>query len=123
VVWWLVCQTDASCIRCKNVRDGPYCVPQCPHSKYPDDSGICQDCHETCLGHGCTGPLNGVGPGACNACDIAVYDHSGEVTTCLRAESECEAGYFKYVPLPSRYGAMAGKTVGVSLSLSKVFVK
>ena len=104
-------QTEASCIRCKNVKDGPYCRPACPPTKYPDDSDICQDCHVNCI-DGCSGPLNSVGAGACNACHIAVYDGGREVKMCLPAESECDAGFFEHVHLPSEYGAMTGKKVG-----------
>ena len=84
-------------MRCKNERDGPYCVSECPISKYPDDAGICQDCHDNCEHFGCTGPLNSVGYGACNACALAVYDRNDNVTTCLPSESECEEGYFTRV--------------------------
>jgi len=93
------------------VKNGPYCVHKCPVVKYSDDNGICQDCHENCQSYGCTGPLNSVGDGACNACNIAVYDHDKEVTMCLPADSDCESGYFKYLNLPSTYGQMTGKQV------------
>jgi len=63
--------------------------------------------------YGCTGPLNRVGPGACNACDIAVYDRQQSVTTCLAKDSDCEPGYFKHLHLPSDYGSMTGQKVGV----------
>lgn len=119
----LVYQTEASCIRCQNVKNGPYCVSECPLTKYPDDNGICQDCHENCLNHGCTGPLNSVGHGACNACDIAVYDHSRQVSMCLPAESDCEEGFFKHVLLPSSYGAMISKKVRVCVDFFQMSYK
>jgi len=109
------CQTEASCVRCKNVKDGPYCVPECPRTKYPDDSGICQDCHENCESYGCTGSLNSVGYGACNACDIAVYDKNNNATMCLPLDAECEDGYFKHLHLTPKYGPMAGKKVSVHI--------
>ena len=42
------------------MRDGPYCVAQCPEEKYPDDDRVCQSCHKNCVG-GCTGPENNIG--------------------------------------------------------------
>ena len=104
-------QTDASCLRCNNVKNGPYCVPECPVTKYPDDNGVCQDCHENCQYFGCTGALNSVGHGACNACEIAVYDSNHEVTMCLQPDSDCDTGYFKYLNLPSEYDPMTGNKV------------
>jgi len=112
----LLCQTEDSCIQCKHAKDGPYCVHKCPVVKYSDDNGICQDCHENCRSYGCTGPLNSVGDGACDACDIAVYDHDNKVTECLPEGSDCETGYFKRRHLPSTFGKMQDKTVGFCAS-------
>ena len=108
-----MCQTSAACLQCKHVKDGPYCQSECPLRKYPDDNGVCQYCHENCVEHGCTGPLNGVGYGACNACDIAVYDRENSVTVCLEPDSDCDVGYYKHTPLPAEYGPMTGKQVGL----------
>jgi len=103
-----------SCIRCKNVKNGPYCQSECPITKYPDDNGVCQHCHENCQEYGCTGPQNSVGQRACNACDIAMYDRSHNITVCLAPDSDCDTGYFKHLILPSKYGPMTGKKVGFS---------
>ncbi|XP_061614431.1 melanoma receptor tyrosine-protein kinase-like isoform X10 [Phyllopteryx taeniolatus] len=53
------------CSRCAHVRDGPHCVPSCPHGvmgdgdttvwKYTDAEGRCRSCHRNCT-EGCTGP-------------------------------------------------------------------
>ena len=114
-VWlWSVClcvlQSEADCVRCKHVKDGAYCMSECPSSKYADHSGFCHDCHEYCGSFGCTGPLNG----ACNACSIAEYNTERVITACLppeSTESDCEPGYFKHKSLPADYGPMAGQMV------------
>ncbi|XP_074549435.1 melanoma receptor tyrosine-protein kinase-like isoform X2 [Halichoeres trimaculatus] len=63
------------CSQCAHFKDGPHCVPRCPHGvmgdkdlliwKYPDGTGQCQSCHLNCT-QGCTGP----GLSGCNG------DHS-----------------------------------------------
>jgi len=109
-----VLQSEADCFRCKHVKDGPYCVSECPSSKYADNGSACQDCHENCGSFGCTGPENSVGVGACNACVIAEYNTSQVVTPCLPlefAESDCKPGYFKHRSLPANYGPMDGQMV------------
>ena len=115
---WSVCvcvlQSEADCVRCKHFKDGPYCVSECPSSKYADHGGACHDCHKNCGSFGCTGPLNSVGVGACNTCLIAEYNTSHVITACLpleSAESDCKHGYFKNKSLPADYGPMAGQMV------------
>lgn len=66
-----------NCTRCKHVKDGPYCVPACPTSKF-NDSGECLSCHENCVG-GCTGPENNIGPRGCRSCEKAVINGDVEV--------------------------------------------
>jgi len=89
-------ENNDACNDCVHVRDGPYCVPMCPREKYADEKGVCQDCHENCEDNGCTGPVNGVGPGACNSCAIAIFDTNAvNVTSCLSSESSCETGFFE----------------------------
>jgi len=83
--------------------------------KYPNDSSICENCHWNCQDNGCTGPLNTVGLGACDACNLAVFDRQDQVTMCLSADARCNSsGYFKKL-LPDEYGPMAGKKVGDGL--------
>uniref|UniRef100_A0A3Q3N8E8 Receptor protein-tyrosine kinase n=2 Tax=Mastacembelus armatus TaxID=205130 RepID=A0A3Q3N8E8_9TELE len=46
------------CSQCAHFKDGPHCVPRCPHGvpgdgdmliwKYPDSIGQCQPCHQNC---------------------------------------------------------------------------
>ncbi|XP_070784140.1 melanoma receptor tyrosine-protein kinase-like isoform X5 [Enoplosus armatus] len=53
------------CSQCTHFKDGPHCVPRCPHGvlgdgdtliwKYPDRTGQCQSCHQNCT-QGCSGP-------------------------------------------------------------------
>uniref|UniRef100_UPI003AABDA4D melanoma receptor tyrosine-protein kinase-like n=1 Tax=Centroberyx gerrardi TaxID=166262 RepID=UPI003AABDA4D len=53
------------CAQCAHFKDGPHCVPRCPHGvpgdgdtliwKYPDRTGQCQSCHHNCT-QGCSGP-------------------------------------------------------------------
>ncbi|KAI3355585.1 hypothetical protein L3Q82_018406 [Scortum barcoo] len=53
------------CSQCSHFKDGPHCVPHCPHGmlgeqdtviwKYPDTAGQCQSCHLNCT-RGCSGP-------------------------------------------------------------------
>uniref|UniRef100_UPI0037E8D14B melanoma receptor tyrosine-protein kinase-like isoform X2 n=1 Tax=Semicossyphus pulcher TaxID=241346 RepID=UPI0037E8D14B len=53
------------CSQCAHFKDGPHCVPRCPHGvlgekdtliwKYPDGTGQCQSCHQNCT-QGCSGP-------------------------------------------------------------------
>ena len=59
-----------NCMECKHVRDGPYCVPACPVSKY-NSNNTCLPCHETCYG-GCKGPEHTIGNNGCNSCEKAI---------------------------------------------------
>ncbi|XP_051796575.1 melanoma receptor tyrosine-protein kinase-like isoform X2 [Acanthochromis polyacanthus] len=53
------------CSQCAHFKDGPHCVPRCPHGvqgggdtliwKYTDGTGQCQPCHQNCS-QGCSGP-------------------------------------------------------------------
>jgi len=93
------------CDDCRNARDGPYCVSECPNSKYRDENGVCQECHANCAAStGCTGPLNSVGDGACRSCALVVVadDDPGSVSQCLPADALCDDGYYKhnFPPMP-----------------------
>jgi L1 cell adhesion molecule len=61
-----------NCTGCKRVKDGPFCIPVCPTSKY-DAAGECQPCHENCV-DGCKGPENTIGPNGCNSCEKAIIN-------------------------------------------------
>lgn len=68
-----------NCTRCKNVKDGPFCVEACPERKY-NVGGDCHKCHENCLG-GCTGPANTIGFSGCNSCHQAIVHETDGVLT------------------------------------------
>lgn len=77
------------CIKCKHVRDGPFCVPKCPSSKY-NDNGQCKHCHENCVG-GCEGPENNIGANGCHSCEKAIMN--GHVPEgCLQKRESCPDG-------------------------------
>lgn len=76
-----------NCNECKNVKDGKYCVPECPESKYAE-GGICAVCHETCVG--CTGPKNTISDNGCITCEMAIIsDSDGAVQRCLKKNESC----------------------------------
>ena len=68
-----------NCSKCKNVRDGPFCVKKCPDTKYSDE-GDCKMCHYNCV-YGCLGPNNTIGPYGCNSCDNALIVENVVVST------------------------------------------
>ena len=74
-----------NCTKCKHVRDGPYCVPSCPTSKF-NDSGECLPCHDNCVG-GCHGPENNIGRNGCRSCEKAVINGDVEVVRPLLQDS------------------------------------
>jgi len=109
----VVCHQGADqCDACRHVQDGPYCVAECPTSKYANASGICLPCHPNCTeSAGCTGPLDTVGPGACNSCALVHFDDVNGTQTmrCLREDTECSSGFYRgTVPVPLR-GPGVGK--------------
>lgn len=84
------------CWRCKNFKDGPYCVEECPQHKY-NDHNSCQECSKRCI-DGCTGPLDRLGPRGCNVCDKFVLDsitNATIVASCLKPDEPCPAGYYQ----------------------------
>lgn len=94
------------CTKCKHVRDGPFCVPECPSSKY-NDNGQCKHCHENCVG-GCEGPENNIGANGCHSCEKAIMN--GHVPEgCLQKREPCPDGkssddlYFVTLLLTYRY--------------------
>jgi len=97
------------CDDCRNARDGPYCVAQCPSSKYRDENGVCQLCHPNCE-DGCTGPRNMVGRQACNSCGLVEFSDDSEISSCLSPESNCSDGFYKQM-LSGHYAvsSLAGK--------------
>lgn len=81
------------CMKCKHVREGPYCVSECPLKTYQAPNGTCQPCHKNCE-LGCTGPGNTVGKGACNTCHKAIISVEAIVETCLQENEPCPDGYY-----------------------------
>ena len=80
---------------CRNAQDGPYCVSQCPITKYKDERNVCQSCHENCDSAGCTGPRNTIGEGACNSCYLTLSVDRKNISECLPQDAECPAGFYK----------------------------
>ncbi|XP_072034421.1 epidermal growth factor receptor-like isoform X2 [Amphiura filiformis] len=79
----------SNCTKCRNVKDGPYCRPECPVMKYPSPKdNTCQPCHENCVG-GCTGPNNIVGDKGCVSCEQVRVDTDGTILECMTPEMEC----------------------------------
>ena len=100
----------SNCSVCRHVRDGPFCVKECPVSKYNDKSE-CKPCHENCVS-GCTGPNNYLGRGGCNSCEkaiVSMYDPN-VVEQCLKAEESCPSGYYHEYISPQEEGALKSLT-------------
>lgn len=85
--------TRANCSKCKHVRDGPYCVSECPETRFVSENGTCQPCHINC-NNGCTGPANTVGEGGCNSCKKAIIGDEATVASCLNENEPCPDGYY-----------------------------
>ncbi|XP_043475369.1 epidermal growth factor receptor isoform X2 [Leptopilina heterotoma] len=100
------------CNQCKHVRDGPFCVKQCPLSKY-NDNGQCKLCHENCVG-GCTGPENNLGTSGCRSCEKAMHEEHNILGDCLQKKDSCPEGYYYEWVSPQEQGylkKLAGKAV------------
>lgn len=101
------------CTKCKHARDGPFCVPMCPTTKYRSESGECLHCHTNCV-DGCLGPLNTIGPEGCNSCEKAVINCDVTVERCLQKNESCPDGYYYEWVGPQEQGALkplAGKAI------------
>lgn len=102
------------CFSCKNVKDGPYCVSECPSHKY-NNNGTCEECDKSCI-DGCTGPLNKLGEGGCNSCSKAIINSTDPIFVgyCIRAEEACPEGYYQEYVEPRAEGPLkssSGKPV------------
>lgn len=112
----LTCHGDGpgKCDRCKNTKDGPFCVEKCPAGKFVDEQiGECMECHPNCVG-GCNGPENNIGPNGCNSCEKAIINSDLEVVQCLKYEDDCPEGYFYEFVGPQVKGkvqSLAGKAI------------
>lgn len=102
-----------NCTECKNARDGPFCVTECPIKKYKSMRGDCLPCHENCVG-GCLGPYNTIGHNGCNSCEKAVINGDVKVDKCLQKNESCPDGYYYEWVGPQEQGALkplAGKAI------------
>lgn len=102
------------CFSCKNVKDGPYCVSECPSHKY-NNNGTCEECDKSCI-DGCTGPSNKLSEGGCNSCSKAIINSTDPIFVgyCIRAEEACPEGYYQEYVDPKAEGPMkssSGKPV------------
>ncbi|XP_043278213.1 epidermal growth factor receptor isoform X2 [Venturia canescens] len=92
------------CQECKHVRDGPFCVPECPASKYTDKAGVCRHCHDNCVG-GCEGPENNIGSNGCHSCEKAIMN--GHMPKgCLHKVEPCPDGYYYEWVNPQEQGEL-----------------
>lgn len=83
-----------NCFHCKNFKDGPYCVPNCPSHKF-NNRGICEECDKNCLDR-CSGPSNKLGEGGCDACEKFVINSTNPfMAYCIRKEEPCPEGYYQ----------------------------
>ncbi|XP_062547794.1 epidermal growth factor receptor isoform X1 [Armigeres subalbatus] len=80
-----------NCGSCVNVKDGSFCVSECPITKY-NLNGTCVSCHPTCIG--CNGPLDTIAPNGCVSCDRAIMRSDGSVERCLMKDEACPDGYY-----------------------------
>lgn len=100
------------CHRCKHVRDGPYCVAECPVSKFADlATNECKPCHENCVS-GCTGPLNRLGEDGCNSCEKAIVSslNPNVIEQCLKTDESCPDGFYHEYIGPQEEGSLKSLT-------------
>uniref|UniRef100_W4VRP0 Receptor protein-tyrosine kinase n=1 Tax=Corethrella appendiculata TaxID=1370023 RepID=W4VRP0_9DIPT len=100
-----------NCFSCAHVKDGKFCVSECPFSKYPQ-GGVCVACHETCIG--CNGPRNTIAPDGCVSCNRAIINGDATVEKCLLKNETCPVGYYVEWVMPQEQGplkALAGKAI------------
>ena len=89
-------QDANQCDKCKVAKDGPFCVAQCPSSKYLDHSGHCTDCHNLCDDQGCSGPLPDQTENGCVSCKLPLLAlPTSTQATCLPEESDCPPEYYR----------------------------
>jgi len=102
------------CWQCRSVKDGPYCVAECPSHKY-NNNGTCEECDKSCI-DGCSGPSNKLGEGGCNSCGKAVINGTSPslVAYCIKADEVCPEGYYQEYVGPQPEGPLkssSGKPV------------
>lgn len=82
-----------NCHSCANVKDGKFCVMECPYSKYAKN-GVCSTCHDAC--NGCLGPRNTIASDGCIDCDHAIINGDGTIEKCLKKGTSCP-GKFPFI--------------------------
>lgn len=95
-VWYM--QSADECSQCKHLLMGTTCVAQCPTTHYNDSNGMCQTCHPFCSpDSGCSGPLNGIGPGRCLDCSwVRLAADAHTIEECLPPTThECPEGFYE----------------------------
>ncbi|XP_063223097.1 furin-like protease 2 isoform X2 [Bacillus rossius redtenbacheri] len=75
----------AQCVRCRNHRIDTTCVAACPPRSFPDRSGACRACHESCE------TCAGAGQDSCLTC-AAGHLRITDLAVCLQ---QCPEGYFQ----------------------------
>lgn len=105
---------SSDCFQCRNVKDGPYCVSECPSHKF-NNRGSCEECDKGCAGS-CTGPSNILGSGGCNSCGKVVLRTPNSIngSYCIKADEPCPEGYYtEYIPAfaDGHLKMLAGKPV------------
>lgn len=132
VIFRLLVQGAGQCKSCLHYKDGPYCVPQCPMSKYAERNGTCRLCSDRCRENsGCSGPEPIMGPGGCTLCKHFVFDfyNQSKIAStdrssqwkprqCMNESYECPPGFYSYtVPLKAierRSSASTHRVVSIS---------
>uniref|UniRef100_A0A182WA18 receptor protein-tyrosine kinase n=1 Tax=Anopheles minimus TaxID=112268 RepID=A0A182WA18_9DIPT len=80
-----------NCGSCVNVKDGRFCVAECPIMKHAMN-GTCINCHKTCVG--CRGPRNTIAPDGCISCEKAIIGSDATIEQCLMKDESCPDGYY-----------------------------
>ncbi|KFB41066.1 AGAP008819-PA-like protein [Anopheles sinensis] len=80
-----------NCGSCVNVKDGRFCVSECPTMKYALN-GTCVNCHKTCVG--CRGPRDTIAPDGCISCERAIIGSDATIERCLMKDEPCPDGYY-----------------------------
>ena len=122
-IYALVCcfwQGNINCNECRNYKDGPYCVAQCPSIKYADFNKECQPCAEFCSS-GCTGPSEMTVPGGCNSCEFGeIVDEVKLTAQCINPQlTDCQDGFYRKT---ARKGPMKGKNVSYVVDFSLLLI-
>lgn len=81
------------CLECANVKDGKFCLAECPFSKY-SENGYCHSCHGSC--NGCKGPRDSIADDGCIDCDNIIM-FNGTLQNCLLKNATCPGEIKQFV--------------------------